>query len=242
MLRSKKKVGSSVVGFEGLESRIAMAANVTASLDATGLLTIEGTSRRDNIAVNQSTAGIVVSNNGTSVAAPFRADAVRSIKVSLLEGNDVLGVFLNQKRLDSVAVDVGTGTGDQVNLACGQVGAVTVNAIAGTATGVKFTGLATGRVLVDYGTEPSNNVFRLAASSAIGTLQVRMGEGDDLVALDARSRVVNAQVSMGGGDDILAVQTAVVVDGGTIDGGSGYNRITGQRGWLTGGVRLVNFH
>jgi Ca2+-binding RTX toxin-like protein len=69
---------------ESLEQRQVMAANVTAALNADGLLEIEGTPRDDVIVVNQVSGQISVSG----IRGSFPVSRVKAIAVVGLEGND----------------------------------------------------------------------------------------------------------------------------------------------------------
>jgi hypothetical protein len=225
--------------YSQLESRQLLAANVTANLTSNGTLQIEGTERADNIKVFQSSAGIVVSQNGTSIARPFPTNSVRSIVAATLGGQDRIIVDID-KSLDSVSVNLGTGVNDVAIINCQRVGSVSVNAVASQDSYVKFIGTATGRVFVDYGSEASENKFELASYSGIGRLDLRMGAGQDVFGMGQNTWIGTADVRMGGGNDTFSVMFSSTIDSGTVDGGTGTDRVVGK-GWLRGGVRLVSF-
>jgi len=86
-----------VIGqIETVEQRIVLAANVTASLAASGVLTIEGTTSDDHITVSESNGMISVSGVQITVGrrsvASVDATTVSRIEIRGLDGNDTLEV------------------------------------------------------------------------------------------------------------------------------------------------------
>ena len=105
---------------EGLEARKLMAADLTASLDATGVLWIEGTEAADVISLRQtggnlSVNGIQISVNGQSQAGVNSAD-VHSIQVVGLGGDDQIDLTNSSEANERIRIPtlIYGGTGNDM--------------------------------------------------------------------------------------------------------------------------------
>jgi len=237
MNRTRKLSKPAITSVESLESRIAMAADVSATLLPNGTLSIEGTDGSDAIALTVpygSLATHVISGNRE--IASFPTSSIRAIQASLLDGRDVLKVDMGGSSLSSVNVDMGRGTVERVDIVRGIVDTINVNATRSVSTSVllkdttvrnaAFVSLASG---VDTLTVQGCTVNRLDAN---------LGDGKD--SLWVRYSVVSqANVKMGGGNDVVGIDASSVVLGGLIDGGAGDDHLSGRT--RTGRARVANF-
>lgn len=212
---------------ESLERRELMASDVTASLSG-GTLQIRGSDQAEHVIVDQFGQNITVRIGNATPFATFAASQVNNLRVQLNGGDDRLNVNLQQKNLDSVSVDMGRGSNENVDLKLGRVRSVNVNAIDSLHTRAILAGNIQGRTNINFGTDSGMDTLFIN-NSTLGTLEVQMGGGIDELQLRS-SRIDRVMIDLGAGDDVLNNVNSEV-SAGSIDGGSSIrgNRLTGSR-------------
>lgn len=225
----KKNREQRTLKIESLEGRQFMAADVIASLNA-GTLYVEGTNGADSIRVEDTPRGIMVSKNGnnyTPVAGPFARDAVRSVRVALLDGNDVFRAYLPNSNLAAVDVLFGRGSNEIVELTNIRANSVSADARDSVSSTLKVVNSTiSGRLFADFGSDNGADNFSTHFCS-IGSLEVLTGGGNDQCVINDSS-IGSAKVNMGAGNDRVA-NTRSSIESGLIDGGAGDNVWYGAR-------------
>ena len=189
-----------LTGFEALEDRVLLAGNVTASLSATGVLTITGDSASNQIAVgdfdNDGFAD-VVGLNGTRINGVVNGIAlgdatVVAAVINLNGGNDELIVddAVNSfgAALGFVDARVNMGAGNDTIRFEGDGAGIDLNNVA--------IDLGAGNDLLDDNTV-ANNI-------QVVNLSIKAGAGNDIVRLDTTGfEVDNLAINMGAGSDVV---------------------------------------
>ncbi|MEZ5100608.1 MAG: calcium-binding protein [Thermoleophilia bacterium] len=218
-------------------------ANASATVDATGIAGLAGPADATPIVLSATggTNHLTLTTSGSpalaeqvSVDAPAGAVVldladgadrvfVRTVGKPLTvrgnDGDDAIAIGSAASKLDgitaSVTVDGGTGTDT-----------VTVDDAGDPAANVAT--LAAG----SYGAGPTDTLFApggALASTAVETVDVRLGDGNDAVRIASTAAGTTTSVAGGGGDDVVAVgdgQSVAGIGGGiVVDGAAGENSL-----------------
>ncbi|MBM3965820.1 MAG: hypothetical protein FJ308_12270 [Planctomycetes bacterium] len=221
---------------ENLENRQLMAADFASAGIQGNTLVVNGTNNRDDIQILQVSPTIIQVRNLGRVVGDFSNSAISNVQVNLNAGNDRITMNLDQKSLDQVYINMGSGSNDTAVLRFGNVNTLVTDAKASLGSYVEMRGTVNVKAFVDYGTDPGADTF-LAYSSSIANLEVKMGGGKDLCGLRNTS-VSSASINLGSGNDTF-INDGSNVDSGTIDGGRGGNTWRGAK--FGRGVRVRNF-
>lgn len=215
-------------------------ARITATLAPDGTLTVRGTEKGEKIRILSSGEHILAYGNDALIAGGrLLASRVRAVDIESFGGND--HIQIDAVDLNSIKIDVGSGSYDAVFFVGTKVRDVDVKAVYSTRAVVSFSGEAINQVFVEYGQNADRNSFDSKFNSRIGTLKLRMSRNRDTLQISKNSYIGTADVRMGAGDDILSTQPFATVGRGEIRGDGGANRITGALGWLRGGRTISGF-
>jgi hypothetical protein len=220
----RKTRGNRELNFEGLESRIMLAANI----DGNGNLTIDGTSGNDQIAVVQiagpitvvvANSAVLATNNAAASGAigatgfSFAAftTAVNNLNINGLNGNDTI----------STGAILGGSPGAGTTTAVTVAGELNINLGEGTNTGIVF--------MTTVGTVGQQEALRVFGGSAADTvvvanstlnedLNIRTFGGNDVVGVGGIgagfTRVQNdAEIFTGDGNDVIGLGFGGAPDG-----------------------------
>lgn len=221
------KIKSRALKMESLENRELMAAD--ASFDSrSGTLAITGSSAGDSVQLN------VVTPNRLDVWVNNRymqlnPSSVRTIRMDLGAGTDrveVNGITKDYLNVQTIDIKLGSGVNEQVWLALGSAGRITIDATASRGANVGINTVVTDRFFVDMGSDSDTGADKVTLlASDVNRFEARMGGGNDLIEI-LGSSIENAKVNMGAGNDKFITSGA---DGhiasGTIDGGAGNDTI-----------------
>ncbi|MFN7736673.1 MAG: hypothetical protein ACK5O8_11180 [Pirellula sp.] len=211
---------------ENLENRELMAADFASAGIQGNTLVVNGTNNRDDVQIFQVSPTIIQVRNQGKVVGDFSNSAISNIQVNLNAGNDRLRISLDQKSLDQIYINMGSGTYDVADLRFGNANQLVTDAKASLGSVVHMRGTINVKASVDFGTDPASDTF-LAYESSIASLDVKMGGGKDSCSLRNTS-VGRANINMGTGNDGF-YNIDSNVDSGTIDGGDGGNTWRGAK-------------
>lgn len=247
MNRAHRGSKAAVRHFETLESRIAMAADVTAALLPNGTLAIEGTTRNDTVDIAMGNGNLMawVYSSGRQIAM-VPASNVHAIKASMGAGNDILRVYLGGVSLSALSIDMGAGHREKLYVKEGTTDTLTIDTTKSMAAYVWCDKMAvTNEAFARFGkgndtmsiqecTVNRLNVNMGAGNDTLGVLFTKassvnadMGAGNDILAVEY-TKVSSVNVKMGAGNDIFGCSTESTILNGTVDGGSGYDTFEGR--------------
>ncbi len=208
--------------FESLEDRALLA--VTAAVTAGGDLVVQGTADGAVEIAAVSAGAYRVTDNGVVVAdSDVLTGVTDDIRISLADG---------AAAVDSVSVDLGGQTVDQVEVKLGK-GDNSFSLTGGAAESLSYRGGAGADVVqLDASVEDSASLKlgagdnSVTVTGALGRLDVQAGDGADSVSLAAASTVDdNVKLNLGSGDNSATISGAI---GGSLayDGRAGNDSVT----------------
>jgi hypothetical protein len=224
--------------YETLENRELMAADVTAYMSGSTLM-IEGTNGNDHVVVE------LISNGRTRVMSGNRVVAdvptsYNAMDAKMLDGKDHLRIYAGiHNSLERVAVDMGRGANEYMNLQIGATRNLNVNTASSVSTHVALTANVLDQAIVDFGNDAGNDGL-VTSNSSFNALKVRMGSGNDSVTMYSTS-VQRADVKLGAGRDSVAIDFYSDIASGTLDGGDGDRDSFKKRGSRLSGGSIRGF-
>lgn len=213
----KKSSNPKRLGFESLESRIALAGNVAASVSG-GLLVLTGDNSANALQVTQvGTNRWQVLGLGTKVNSSYTAKTFKNVTgiISELRGGNDSIVVSNGKMANVLAIDTGTGHDSVV------VSRVTA-----------------GEIYAD--TKSGNDSVSIVNSTATDILGVDTGDGTDSVALNTvKTKYLGVALGGGNNDVVSVVKSRATL--AEFDGGAGKRDVLIRSGNKFGSQKVIGF-
>jgi hypothetical protein len=227
--------------FQSLEDRNLMAANVTASLSGTALV-IEGTEGNDNIVVTHDLRYGTAVYSSDRLIASF-PNSYTSIQSRMLGGSDRFKLnAYNNNQLNQVAVNMGRGSSETVQMNIGSVGRLVIDAKDAVGTFVSLNVNVRDSAIIDFGNDTGRDTLEtgvVGRTASFNNLFVNMGDGSDRLDM-RRTSVQSVQVNMGDAADSITLDRDSYVTSGSFDGSSGRDDYFTKLGASLKGIRILN--
>lgn len=223
--KSGRKCRQSFHGLETLESRLMLSASLpSASVDAFGRLTVEGTNSNDSVVV--SVTGLSTNSNGSDVTVRSWSQVsiftdVREVVISTRDGSDHISVFMNSA-LSILTFSINSGDGKDK---------ISVNALGSPDTRINISGgddddflsLASNTCVYAEGGFGNDRIVFFGSNVSRDRVILNGGAGKDSITSFA-----DATFSGGDGDDYMRAFFGQT--GSDFYGGAGNNVAIGGNG------------
>ena len=228
--KARRRPSTTPVAAQALESRALMSATAGVSNNT---LTITGTAGNDRVVVDSFGSSTRVQANGSTKY--FPSSQISSLVVNLGAGNDSFTLRHGKMQFDRVAINMGTGTDESLEVQANLIKTLIVDARSTTTYATMFRTTVT-TLQADFGAGADR--FFINSGTVIDRIKLNMGGGDDKLQLLTKSGIRTGQINLGDGNDSV-LQALGSRFGSTITPGSGSDTFVGYR--VDGGPKVDSF-